>query len=302
MEAPLRCTFRPELPTDVGLTLRPLQRGAADPATQAGPGWVVRAMRTPLGPVTLRLGSAAGEVTAEAWGPGSSWALERAPEIVGSRDSLAGFAPEHPVLAQLHRRLSGLRLCRPAGILDALVVAVLEQKVTSHEAVRAWVRMVHALGTPAPGPWPRLRVPPSGEVLASTPYWRFHAFGVERRRADVLRLAGARAAWLEQCSTLPLPQVSERLTSLPGIGAWTDAQVRLYALGDADAVIVGDYNLPHLVTWALAGERRGDDTRMLELLARYAGHRGRVQRLLVAGGAGPPRRAPHMAIRDFATY
>ncbi|HET9050060.1 MAG TPA: DNA-3-methyladenine glycosylase 2 family protein, partial [Candidatus Dormibacteraeota bacterium] len=151
-------------------------------------------------------------------------------------------------------------------------------------------------------PWPQMRVPPSGEVLAAAPYWRFHALGVERRRADVLRLAGARAGWLEGCATMPMEDASARLRSLPGVGPWTAAQVLLNALGFADAVVVGDYNLPHLVTWALARERRGDDARMLELLAPYAGHRARVQRLLVLGHTGPPRRAPHMAIRDFAGY
>ena len=73
------------------------------------------------------------------------------------------------------------------------------------------------------------------------------------------------------------------------------------ALGDADAVSVGDYHLPSLVSWALAGERRGTDERMLELLAPFAGHRGRVIRLLAGAGSSRPD-ALRMAPRDIATY
>jgi hypothetical protein len=36
---------------------------------------------------------------------------------------------------------------------------------------------------------------------------------------------------------------------------------------------------------------------MLELLEPYRGHRGRVLRLLMAGGVGPPRRGPRLALR-----
>ena len=73
----------------------------------------------------------------------------------------------------------------------------------------------------------------------------------------------------------------------------------MVALGDADAVSVGDYHLPNVVAWALAGEPRGDDARMLELLEPYRGHRGRVMRLLLAGGVGPPRRGPRLQLRHL---
>jgi 3-methyladenine DNA glycosylase/8-oxoguanine DNA glycosylase len=73
------------------------------------------------------------------------------------------------------------------------------------------------------------------------------------------------------------------------------------ALGDPDAVSVGDYHLPHVVAWALAGEPRGDDERMLELLEPFRGQRGRVIRLLVRGVGGPARRAPRAPLRDLAS-
>ena len=71
------------------------------------------------------------------------------------------------------------------------------------------------------------------------------------------------------------------------------AQLRLgFALGDPDAVPVGDLHLPHLVAWALAGEHAGSDARMLELLEPFRGHRFRLIRLLYAAGLTPPARPP----------
>jgi 3-methyladenine DNA glycosylase/8-oxoguanine DNA glycosylase len=74
------------------------------------------------------------------------------------------------------------------------------------------------------------------------------------------------------------------------------------ALGDADAVSVGDYHLPNTVAFALAGEARADDERMLELLAPFAGHRGRVVRLIEGSGITAPRRGPRMRLRAVALH
>ena len=64
------------------------------------------------------------------------------------------------------------------------------------------------------------------------------------------------------------------------------------AWGDPDALSVGDYHIPNLVAFALAGEPRADDARMLELLEPYRGQRGRVQRLLELSGISAPRYGP----------
>ncbi len=52
-----------------------------------------------------------------------------------------------------------------------------------------------------------------------------------------------------------------------------------------------------MVAWALAGEARGTDERMLELLEPYRGQRGRVLRLLELAGVRAPRYGPRMAPR-----
>ena len=95
---------------------------------------------------------------------------------------------------------------------------------------------------------------------------------------------------------MPPGEAAARLRALPGIGAWTAAEVVGVSHGDPDAVPVGDYHHPHMVAFALAGEERATDERMLELLEPYRGHRNRVLRLLLLSGIGPPRKAPRMAL------
>jgi len=299
--APLRTVLRPSFPVDLRLSLGPAQRGGGDPSMRIGRGEVWRAVGTPLGPVTMHLTEVREGIEVEAWGPGAPWAMEVAPATVGLLDDPGGFAPQHRVLRELHHRLPGLRIVRTATLLESLVAVVLEQRWTSIESRRAWARLVRGLGEPAPGP-PQLRltVPAAPRRLATTPWWAFHPFGIERRRAEVLGAIALHARHLTTILELPLDAARERLLALPGVGPWTAAQVALIALGDADAVPVGDYHIPDLVSWALAGEARGDDARMLALLEPYAGHRGRVLRLLGAGGIHAPRYGPPMPARDIA--
>ncbi|HEY3189019.1 MAG TPA: hypothetical protein VGJ70_16160 [Solirubrobacteraceae bacterium] len=261
---------------------------------------VWRATRTPEGPATLHVAVDGESAEARAWGPGAEWALDAAPELLGASDDDAGFRPRHAVVAALHRELRGLRICRSRAVTEALVPTVIEQKVAGKEARRSYAALVRRWGEPAPG-GQALLLPPSPERLRDLPYYAFHPLGVERRRADVVRRAATVAHRLEETTSMPLDAAYRRLTAVPGVGTWSAAEVGLLALGDPDAVPVGDYGLPSLVTFSLAGIRRGDDATMLELLEPYRGHRGRVIRLLVAGGAGPARRAPRAPLRSIAT-
>ena len=127
-----------------------------------------------------------------------------------------------------------------------------------------------------------------------------HPFGIEQKRADTLRRAAVRAVALERCADAA--EATRRLMALPGIGVWTAAEVTRVAYGDADAVSVGDYHIKNTVSWALAGEPRGTDDRMLELLEPFAGHRGRVCALLAVAGVGAPRYGPRMPVRSFARF
>jgi 3-methyladenine DNA glycosylase/8-oxoguanine DNA glycosylase len=302
----LQTTLRPALPVDLGLTLWPLRRGTGDPSMRAErPGVWWRATRTPEGPATARYASRNGAIEVVAWGPGAEWCLANAPELLGARDRPAGFAPDG-LVARLHHAMPGLRISRSQAVFEALVPSILEQKVAGAEARRSYRQMVTAWGTPAPGPpvpvpggWRPLRLPPGPEVLAAKPYWEFHRFGIEMRRADTIRRAADAGRMVDRTVDLPPAEAHRQLQTLRGVGPWTSAEVALVALGDADAVPVGDYHLPHLVSWALAGEPRGTDERMLELLAPYAGQRGRVVRLLARSGNWAPRFGPRMPLRSF---
>ena len=259
-----------------------------------------RATHTPDGPGTIHLRPDGGEP--EAWGPGAGWLLDRVPAMTGALDSLDGFDPsQHPVVARLAHRMASVRLPRTERVLDALVPAILEQKVTGLEARRSWAGLVRLLDEPAPGPVPLLLTPSAARLL-EVPSYAFHRLGVERKRADTIKRCARVAQRLEEAVGLGADVLDRRLRSIPGVGAWTSAEVRLVALGDADAVSVGDYHLPNAVAFALAGEPRGDDDRMLELLAPFVGHRGRVVRLIEGAGITAPRRGPRMRARAIAWH
>jgi 3-methyladenine DNA glycosylase/8-oxoguanine DNA glycosylase len=286
-------------PLDLRLTLAPHLRGTADPAMRLARDRAIRATRTADGPATIALTLDGERLHVEAWGPGADRALDGAPALAGVEDGRDGFAPADRLLADLDRRMPGLRIGRSGAVLEALIPAILEQKVTGAEARRAYRGIIARWGETAPGPF-GLRLLPPPETLARLPYEAFHPIGLERRRADLIRSVALRAARFEEIVDLPLPDAYRRLTALPGLGPWTAAEVALRALGDPDAVSVGDYHIPNMVGFALAGERKATDARMLELLAPYRGQRGRVIRLLEASGIRPPARGPRMSPRSIA--
>jgi 3-methyladenine DNA glycosylase/8-oxoguanine DNA glycosylase len=285
-------------PLDLRRTLAPLGRGPADRTIRFAPGRAWRATRTPDGPVSLAITQLAGEVVAEAWGPGADRALDAVPELLGLAGQPAAPVWVHPLLAQLARRFPGVRIPRSRAVIESLVPAILEQKVIGEEARRALLGLVRVHGEPAPGP-PELglRLPPRPEILAGLPYYAYHPFGVERRRAELIRRVAARASWFEAVVDLPLTEAYARLTAVPGIGPWTAAEVGVRALGDPDAVSVGDFHLPNVVAYALAGEARATDARMLELLEPFRGRRALAVRLLELSGIGAPRYGPRLPIR-----
>ena len=305
--AGVRREWQAPFPLDVRLTLSPHRRGGRDPAYRVDPaGAVWRTSLTPDGPGTLRIISRSTDpgqlVTAHAWGPGAAWLLDTLPAQLGAHDDLSGFNVHHAVVGELVLRYSGLRVGRTGRLFEALVPAVLEQKVVGVEAHRAWRILLGKFGTPAPGPAPRgMRVVPPPRVWARIPSWDWHLAGVEGVRARTIITAADVASHLEQALDLDPAEADRTLRSLPGIGPWTSAEIRQRAAGDPDAVSVGDYHLPKTVGWTLAG-RITDDDGMLELLAPYVGHRYRVSRLIELGGTAPSRRGPRMSVRDYRSF
>ena len=292
-------SFPLPFPLDLDLTLGPLQRGPSDPTIRFGLDGIWRAARTPAGPATVWLQHGGSQLIADAWGVGASWLVSQVPSLLGFDDRPESFKPANRLLWDLHRHHPGLRLGRTGLVFEAMLPTILEQKVPSVEAYASYARLVHALGEQAPGD-AGLMVPPSPQRVTTTPYWAVHRFGIERRRFAVIQLAASRAARLESTTALEPAEARRLLTTLPGIGPWSAAEVSAVAYGDRDVVSLGDYHLPHQVAWALAGEVRGSETRMLELLEPYRGHRARVIRLLTLGGIQAPRFGPRMRLRRIA--
>ncbi len=209
-----------------------------------------------------------------------------------------GFAPNDPLVAELHRRCSGMRVARSRSVFPLLVATIVNQRVTGIQAARSWASITRRFGERAPGPVD-LWLPPGPERLAALPYYRFHPSGIERNRADTIRRSAMQAAALEGLVDTP-GLLEARLRFIPGVGPWTTGLVLGGAAGDPDAVPIGDLHLPGIVCFTLTGDTAGGDERMLELLEPFAGHRGRVARLILAGGLAPPRRAPRQALVPIA--
>jgi 3-methyladenine DNA glycosylase/8-oxoguanine DNA glycosylase len=302
------------LPARVSLAalLGPHHRGGGDPAlridTDRRVAW--RTSLTPDGPVTVQIrmlsdgdpdGTAA---RAEAWGSGARWALDQVPALLGARDvePARTFRPLDPIVERLHRQGPPPLIGRTDRLLEALVPAILEQKVTGMEARRSWRRLITDYGIPAPGPAPEgMRVPPDGPAWATIPSWAWHRAGVGPERARAIVEAARRSTALERLDLDDVASVNAALRSLPRIGAWTSAEVRLRACGDADAVSVGDFHVARNVVHTFTGRDDGDDEAMLTLLAPYAGHRARVVKLVERSGTAPQRKAARYSPLDHRT-
>jgi 3-methyladenine DNA glycosylase/8-oxoguanine DNA glycosylase len=289
-----------EGPLDLVGTLGPLAVGASDPTLRLTRREVVRASRTPEGPASLQVVRVAeGRLQARAWGAGGGWCLDRIRDLLGLDEEGVELAQASPALRQLARRARGVRMARTHRVVEALVPIVLQQLVSGAEAMRAFRNLVRTFSEPAPGPFEGLMLPLGPEQLRALPPAGFPPLGVLPRQGRTLCELGWRARRLEQADAMKPAAAERRLLAVAGIGVWSANSVLLRALGHADAVPLGDYNLPRLVAFNLAGEEQADDARMLELLEPYRGQRGRVLRWIGAAGRLPPRRGPRRPLRPL---
>lgn len=307
---------------DVGTTVAAdrSRRGAI--ARHCPDGVVRRAEPGPVGPLLLEVSASPDDVAVAVRGPAATptdvveQALAGAAAWAGCDDrpddaAFAALVSQHSVLAGLHHRLGTPHLSRLPRVGEALGRAVLSQLVQTVEAERTIAQVAELAGTPAAH---RLWAWPTASALGTRPGWRLRRCAVSARSARALHEAAladgplrtAAAACQVGSASMAWNELERRLRRLPGVGAWTAAEVRRM-LGDPDAVSTGDYNLPDLVGYALGGEhrqrpRRGwSDEEMLELLAPYTGQRRRVLRLLGLGRTrgllrGPARRSPRAAL------
>lgn len=288
---------------DLPLSLAVLRRGAGDPTYRVTPDAVIwRASLTPDGPGTVRVRRIGEQVEIAAWGDGARWLVNQGAAMIGLEDEPGGFtglAAGHPLLAEAHRRHPRLRLVRTGLVVQSLIPAILEQRVTTKEAFRAWRRIVERHGSPAPGPAPQdLRVPPPPRTWALIPSWEWHRHGVDEQRSSTIIRAVRVADALERTGALGGEEAAQRLRTIPGIGVWTAAETTQRSHGHSDALSVGDLHLSKHIGYALTGERDADDARMIELLEPFRPHRYRAARLILLTGPGQPRRTPRARIPE----
>jgi 3-methyladenine DNA glycosylase/8-oxoguanine DNA glycosylase len=289
----------------VSLASDPFPWGAVVRRDEGGCWW--RAEDGTAGPLMLGAVQDSREIVLRAWTPeGSEWAPDDARALAmgwaGLADDDDGFdeaAALHPVTRRLRAELGRVRLSRAPRFEEAFGRAVLGQLVQYREAQRSAAQLVRLAGTKV-GPLRAWPLPSRSLGLAD---WDLRRCGVSLRGAAALRVAGRESArFAAAAGARDWGRLHARMTAVPGVAGWTSAETRL-ALGDGDAVPLGDWGLPALVGHALDAPDAApaDDARMLELLEPFRPHRGRILRLLMAasfspGGPRPPRTSPRAAL------
>ncbi len=287
-------------PVDAALTLSVLRRGRGDPTYRVVGGDLWRTSRLPTGPVSFRIRqSGSGEIACQAWGFGAEELIDGLPGMLGRDDDPGDFRPGTALLTESPPASSRLaHSSGPSLVMESLIPGILEQKVVGLDAFAAWRRLITKFGDPAPGPVPRgMFVFPEIRVWQRIPSWEWHLAGVDPQRSRAAHLSLDHAAKLEKAGARSTEQTYRLLTAMPGIGAWTAAQVGARALGDPDALPVGDYHLPALTSHAIAGRTVGHDE-VEACWEPWRPHRWRAVRLLELSGAMPPRHGPRMSRVD----
>jgi len=298
---------------DFGATLGWYCHGSGDPTTWiecvgrgiAASGRFVRATWTPDGPATLMINWAPDvALSVDTWGPGGDWLLAQVPAMIGDLDEGAPYLEldPHPVVAATARANRHVRFGASATLYHELLPTILEQRITNGEAKQQWGRLCRELSEPAPGPFARLLLPPEPDVLRRQPSWWFHPLGIERKRAHPLIEVARHASKMWEWAELEPTDAARMLRLIPGIGVWTVGCVLGPALGDTDAVPVGDFHVKNVVAWNLANEARATDERMLELLVPYMGQRGRVVQAITSHGNGAPKFGPKQRILPMSRW
>ena len=286
---PTATTYRPRHTTDLRFALL----GTASVTSVRGVRWWTTG--TPHGPASVAFRPATdGTIRADAWGPGTDWALTLLPTLLGAHDETVDeFHPAHPFVRHLAGQFAALRLGSTGRWYEALATAAVGQRVVAADARTSHARLAFRYGEQPVALAPVPTFPEPSRVLR-LPDHDFHRAGIDRARARVIRIAARYAERIEKLSDAPGAEADHRLQQLPGVGPWTAALATSAAGGHADAVPVGDLHIPRLISRALSGED-GDDDRMLELLEPFEGHRQRVVRLIQMArpAIAPNRSAPN---------
>lgn len=272
--------------------------GAIDPTVHLDGGRLVMTSMTPVGPAWTD----ASTTGVTHGGEGRAVICRRNPDPCGLRDTFSGLEASHSIVARLQRDFGDLRIGSSGDVYKAALTATLGQRITAAEAVNQWARLCRALPNPVETPVGTLLAPPDPARLADMAPYQLHTLGIEEARARTL-IAIARVFRRPGHHHVDPPAALRRLVvDVPRFGPWTRALVQAEALGDPDAVAVGDFHLKNVVAHALTGRPRGSDDEMLAALSPYAGNRGRVLSWLALGGISAPKFGPRRRNIDFRRF
>jgi 3-methyladenine DNA glycosylase/8-oxoguanine DNA glycosylase len=138
--------------------------------------------------------------------------------------------------------------------------------------------------------------PTPDDVLTALSGHGATTLAIDVSRAAALREVALVAHHLDALARGSASDARAALEAIPGIGVWTANRATGVALGDADALAVGDYHLKNIVGFALTGAARTTDDEMVDLLDRFRPHRARVVRLIELSGLRPPRYGARMSV------
>src|SRR5690625_3898658 len=216
-----------------------------------------------------------------------------------SDDARAGAeaAATHPVTRHLWAAVGPVRMSAIPRVGEAVSRAIIAQLVQQYEAMRSGAQLVQLAGTPGPQ---GLACWPTPAQMRGMPSWELRRrCGLSLRNSTSLHAAAEVDRRLEADRHVA-ERFAARMHRLPGVGAWTIGESRLY-LGDPNAVAAGDFHLPSVVGTAVTGWHRlraeWSDEEMLTQVEASTGYRGRLVRLCQLGAmprlvARQHRRAP----------
>lgn len=282
-------------PYDLGATLMVLTMGKGNPCLRHDDRRAQMTLDTPEGPVALAATHAGDVLRVLGEGPGAGWIEPHLAAIFGLTDRLDGFEPEGR-LKRIADENRGLRLPRLPTLYARAVQVVLQQLITFRDACRGWRLLVQKHGEEFPGSG-GLFYPPNAGTIGKLAVHQLMECDIAPKHARVILALSKQAAGLERLWDAgvdpdAVERVSRFLLGQAGIGQWTVGYLRGAGMGDADAVVLGDYGHPHHVAYFFTGEERGDDEQMVRLLEPYRPHRFRTLLLLIQGAKAPPRRGP----------
>lgn len=237
-------------------------------------------------PSALEFRRADDHLETTAFGANAPALAEETALCLAQQDHYATFQTPDTGIQRLHWQLAGLRLLRFPWLYETTCSTILQQRIRTVDAMRAWRRITQRWGAEAPL---GLRAFPPHETLAQIPSFQIEALDIDIKRTRALLKFAQESKFHPLRPDMTFSQLREHLLRIPGIGPWTTESVLGYGAGDPDAAIPGDLHLPHLVCYALAGEPEGSDERMMELLDPFRGHRFRIIRLLYESRLTVPR-------------